>query len=322
MALEWINRWGDIDGDGFVEYPGQSPTGLRHQGWKDSEDAVFHADGAVPEGPIALCEVQGYVFAAKTAAARLARRLGRVEVAEKLQNEARALQERFEEAFWCEALGMYAMALDGQKRPCRIKSSNAGQCLFSGIVAPERAQRLAETLLQRESFSGWGVRTVATSEVRYNPMSYHNGSVWPHDNALIAFGLARYGLKQPLLQIFAGLFDASLFAELHRLPELFCGFSRRPGEGPTPYPVACAPQSWAACSVFLLLQACLGLSFNAPEDEIRCSHPVLPEYLERVELNNLRMNGASLDLVLRRHAQDVGIEVVRKDGQVSIIVVK
>lgn len=321
-ALDWIDRWGDIDGDGFVEYSRRSPHGLTHQGWKDSEDAVFHADGTVAKGPIALCEVQAYVYAAKTAAAALAHRLGNTTLAERLQGEARTLQGQFEEAFWCEDLGTYALALDGDKRPCRVKSSNAGQCLFSGIVAAERARRVAETLLQNGSFSGWGVRTLAASEVRYNPMSYHNGSVWPHDNALIALGLARYGLTEPLLRIVTGLFDASLFTELHRLPELFCGFHRRPGEGPTLYPVACAPQSWAAGSVFLLLQACLGLCFNAAEQEIRFSRPVLPTFLETVELKGLRINGGSLDLLLRRHAQDVGIEIVRKEGEVRVTMVK
>lgn len=322
MALEWIDRWGDMDGDGFVEYTRRSIHGLIHQGWKDSDDAVFHADGTLAQGVIAPCEVQGYVYAAKVAAATLADRLGKTELAERLQHEARTLQERFEEAFWCEDLGTYALALDGDKRPCRVKSSNAGQCLFSGIVAPERAQRVAETLLHHDSFSGWGVRTVAASEVRYNPMSYHNGSVWPHDNALIAFGLARYGLTDPLFRIVTGLFDASLFMDLHRLPELFCGFARRPGEGPTPYPVACAPQSWAASSVFLLLQACLGLSFNAAEQEIRFSHPVLPSFLQTVEIKQLRINEASLDLVLRRHDHDVGFEVLRKEGEVRVTTVK
>lgn len=322
MALHWIDRWGDQDGDGFVEYSRRSAHGLTHQGWKDSDDAVFHADGTLAVGPIALCEVQAYVFAAKTAAAALAGYLGKAEVSDRLQKEARVLQERFEEAFWCEDLGTYALALDGEKRPCRVKSSNAGQCLFSGIVAPERARRVAETLLRHDSFSGWGIRTVAATEVRHNPMSYHNGSVWPHDNALIAFGLARYGLTAPLLQVVGGLFDASLFIELHRLPELFCGFPRRPGEGPTPYPVACAPQSWAASSVFLLLQACLGLSFNACEQEVLFSHPVLPPFLETVEIKQLRLNSASLDLLLRRHAQDVGIEVLRKEGDLKITTVK
>lgn len=322
MALEWIDRWGDMDGDGFVEYSRRSAHGLIHQGWKDSDDAVFHADGTLAEGAIAPCEVQAYVYAAKTAAAALADRLGKAELAERLRHEARTLQERFEEAFWCEDLGTYALALDGDKRPCRVKSSNAGQCLFSGIVAPERARRVAETLLHHDSFSGWGVRTVAASEARYNPMSYHNGSVWPHDNALIAFGLARYGLTDPLFRIVTGLFDSSLFTDLHRLPELFCGFPRRPGEGPTPYPVACAPQSWAASSVFLLLQACLGLSFNAAEQEIRFSHPVLPPFLQTVEIKQLRMNEASLDLVLRRHDHDVGIEVLRKEGEARITTVK
>jgi glycogen debranching enzyme len=321
-ALTWIDQWGDKDGDGFVEYARSSSRGLIHQGWKDSEDAVFHADGSFAEGPIALCEVQAYVYAAKIAAATLAHRLGKAKYAEKLKRAAQTLRERFEGAFWCEDLGTYALALDGDKRPCRVKSSNAGQCLFSGIVVSERATRVAKTLLNQDSFSGWGVRTLAASEVHYNPMSYHNGSVWPHDNALIAFGLGRYGLTEPLVRIFSGMFDASLSTDLHRLPELFCGFHRRAGENPTLYPMACAPQSWAAGSVFMVLQACLGLSFNAPKQEICFFHPVLPAFLQTVELKGLRMNGSSLDIVLHRHPQDVGIEVVRKEGEVSIVIIK
>lgn len=322
MALEWIDRWGDRDGDGFVEYGRRAAHGLIQQGWKDSDDAIFHADGTPAKGPIALCEVQSFVYGAKTAAAELAERLGKGALAEKVHGEAQTLQVRFEEAFWCEDLGTYALALDGEKRPCRVKSSNAGQCLFSGIVPLERARRVAETLLREDSFSGWGIRTVAASEIRYNPMSYHNGSVWPHDNALIAFGLARYRLAEPLLRIFTGLFDASLFMDLHRLPELFCGFRRRPGEGPTSYPMACAPQSWAAGSVFLLLQAFLGLSFNSSAQEVCFTQPTLPPFLEAVEIKRLRMNGASLDLVIRRHMHDVGIEVLRKEGEVKVTTVK
>ncbi len=321
-GLRWIDQSGDPDGDGFVEYNRQSDTGLANQGWKDSHDAIFHADGTLAEGPIALCEVQAYVYGAKQSAAAIARALGRSTQSAELERQADRLRERFEEAFWCEDLGTYALALDGQKRPCRVKTSNAGHCLLTGIASSERAHRVAQTLLDAKSFSGWGVRTVAVGEARYNPMSYHDGSVWPHDNALIAAGLARYGLKEEVLQIMAALFDASLFIDLHRLPELFCGFVRRPGEGPTLYPVACSPQSWSAASVFLLLQACLGLTIHAAENRLSFVHPVLPAFLNKLELHNLRVGKGRVDLLLLRHGHDVGINVLRREGQVEISMVK
>ncbi len=239
-ALTWIDRFGDADGDGFVEYCRRSPQGLSVQGWKDSVDSVFYADGSLAEGPVALCEVQGYVYAAKRAASRLARVLGHDDRTAALLCEAEQLRQRFIDVFWCEELSTYASAIDGRKRPCRVRSSNPGHCLFTGIAAHRHAERLADTLLDESSFSGWGVRTVPTTEVRYNPMSYHNGSVWPHDNAILAAGLARYGLKRHVLKIVQGLFGVSAFVDLHRMPELFCGFERRAGEGPTLYPVACA----------------------------------------------------------------------------------
>jgi glycogen debranching enzyme len=322
LALEWIDTYGDVDGDGFVEYVRRSPKGLMHQGWKDSQDSMFHADGTLAEGHIALCEVQGYVYAAKRSAAELATVLGQRERAKELLHQAQALQEKFEQAFWCEELSTYALALDGKKRPCRVRTSNAGHCLFTGIASQEHAWRTAQTLLSEEMFSGWGIRTVAALEARYNPMSYHNGSVWPHDNALIASGLARYGFRELVLQILTGLFDAALFLDLHRLPELFCGFARRPGEGPTLYPVACAPQSWSAASVFLLLQACLGLSIKGPEAKISFSRPLLPESLQEIRIKNLKVGKALVDLFLQRHAQDVGINVIRREGGVEIVVVK
>jgi glycogen debranching enzyme len=321
-ALRWIDSYGDPDGDGFVEYLRHSPTGLVHQGWKDSHDSVFHADGSLARGPIALCEVQGYVYAAKRAAAGLAALLGHEKKARELVQQARALQERFEEAFWCEELSTYALALDGAKQPCRVRTSNAGHCLLAGIAQPERARRVAQTLLSAESFSGWGVRTVAATETRYNPMSYHNGSVWPHDNALLAYGLSRYLIKDEVLKIMDGLFHASLFMDLHRLPELFCGFVRRPGEGPTLYPVACAPQSWSAGAVFLLLQACLGLEVKGPEAQVCFSYPCLPPFLKEVRIRNLKVGEASLDLLLRRHPHDVGVNVLRREGDIEVRVVK
>lgn len=321
-ALRWIDRYGDADGDGFVEYLRHSPKGLVQQGWKDSHDSVFHADGSLADGPIALCEVQGYVYAAKCAAAELAFALGKTEAAEELARQAWLLQERFERTYWCEGLGTYALALDGEKRPCRVRTSNAGHCLFTGIVNPQRARITARTLLNADSFSGWGIRTVAASEPRYNPMSYHNGSIWPHDNALIAQGLARYNLKEGVLAITSSLFDASLFLDLHRLPELFCGFIRRTGEGPTLYPVACAPQAWSAAAVFQLVQACLGLTISAVESRICLSYPVLPAFLKDLQVHNLQVGDASVDLLLQRHGDDVGANVLRREGHVEILVVK
>jgi glycogen debranching enzyme len=321
-ALHWLDRYGDADGDGFVEYQRRSRDGLIHQGWKDSDDAIFHADGTLAAGPIALCEVQGYVYAARRAAASLASELGHTERSLELSSQAEAIRVRFEEAFWCDELSTYALALDGDKRPCRIRTSNAGHCLFTGIASAERARRVARTLLSAESFSGWGVRTVAASESRYNPMGYHMGSVWPHDNALIARGLARYGLGEKALQIWTGLFEAGMYFDLHRMPELFCGFAQEPGEGPVLYPVACSPQAWAAASVFLLLQACLGLEINGPLREIYFTNPLLPASLGELRIHNLEVAGAKVDLLLARHEHDVGVNVLRREGDVRVLVVK
>ena len=321
-ALDWIDRCGDIDDDGFYEYARRSATGLRNQGWKDSHDAIFHADGSQAEGPIALCEMQAYVYAAKLAGARLSRLLGANERAQALEREAAQLRDRFAQTFWCEELGIYAMALDGDKRPCRVVSSNAGQCLFTGIALPEHAERVARTLTGDECFSGWGIRTIGSAENGYNPMSYHNGSVWPHDNALIAAGFARYGLKDAALQVLEGLFAAARFVEMHRLPELFCGFRRRSGEAPTLYPVACSPQAWAAGAVFLCLQACLGLEVRGPTATVKFSDPVLPAFMRHMHVRNLRIGDASVDLLLARRGGDVGISVPRRSGPVSVVTVK
>jgi glycogen debranching enzyme len=321
-ALSWIDRYGDLDGDGFVEYARRTPSGLLNQGWKDSGDSVFHSDGHLAEGPIALCEVQGYAFAARVGGARLAAALGREARSRELQQQAVELQQRFEERFWSEELGTYVLALDGMKLPCLVRTSNAGHALFTGIATPERAVRAARTLLDEESFSGWGIRTVAASELRYNPMSYHNGSIWPHDNAVIAAGFARYGLNEQTLPILRGLFDASGFLELHRMPELFCGFKRRPGEGPTLYPVACSPQAWAAGAVFVLLQACLGLTVDGPRRQIVFARPRLPEFLQTVTIVGLALGEATVDLSLQRHPHDVSINVLRREGPVEIINVK
>lgn len=322
LALQWIDETGDLDGDGFVEYSRRSKDGLIHQGWKDSHDAVFHADGRPADGPIALCEVQGYVFAAKRSAARLALVLGCTKQARQLLKEADTLQTQFERNFWCNDLSLYALALDGFKQPCRVRTSNAGHCLWTGIADQKHGMRTAKTLVGREFFNGWGVRTVAATETRFNPMAYHNGSVWPHDNALIAAGMASYGFKQGALKILSGLFDATLFLDLHRLPELMCGFSRRAGEGPTLYPVACNPQTWSSVALFLLLQSCLGLRIEAPRARLSFSQPVLPPFLEHIQIKNLRIGEAEVDLSLERHAKDVGINILRREGHIEIVVTK
>jgi glycogen debranching enzyme len=234
----------------------QSSTALLHQGWKDSQDSVFHADGSLADGPIALCEVQAYVYDARRRAAAVADALGDASRADQLRHQAEQLRAAFESAFWCEEESTYALALDGAKRPCRVRTSNAGHCLFGGIASPERARRVADGLVGPDMFSGWGIRTVAHAERRYNPMSYHDGSVWPHDNGIAAAGCARYGLNGHVAVPFEGLFEASAEMDGHRLPELFCGFHRQPGEGPTLCPAVCSPQAWASGVVFQLL-ACL-----------------------------------------------------------------
>jgi len=320
-ALGWIDGPGDRDGDGFVEYYRATEEGLANQGWKDSFDAVFHADGRLAEGPIALAEVQGYVYAAKHLIARCARRLGFVDQACRLEADAAKLAKRFDASFWCPELHTYAMALDGDKKQCRVRSSNAGQVLFTGIAPRERAIEIGKDLLRPQFFSGWGIRTIAKGEARYNPMSYHNGSIWPHDNALIALGLARYGIVAAVERLFEGLFNAASYMEMRRLPELFCGFQRSRGRGPTLYPVACSPQAWASATPFTLVEASLGLRFNPRAGEINLLNPRLPRFLDEVVLHNLRLNDSSVDLKIRRHGNDVSLDILRRRGQIQVSVV-
>ncbi len=321
-ALDWVDRSSDHGRNGFLSYARSAPDGLKHQGWRDSDDAVFHADGALAEGRIALCEVQGYSYAAHRAGAALARLLGDAEEATKRERRAGSLREAFERVFWCDELSTYALALDGRCRPCRIRASSAGHSLFSGIASLERAQRLATRLFSPESFSGWGVRTIAASERRYSPLSYHDGSVWPHDNALIALGLARYGFVDLALRLFEGLFHASVHFALQRMPELFCGFPRRPGEGPILYPVACAPQAWSAASVLLLLQACTGIEIDAAGRRVVFTRPHLPASVSEIRIHNLDVAGGTIDLAVVRHRSSVGVEVLRRESDVEVVVVQ
>lgn len=321
-AIFWIDRFGDLDGDGFVEYQRENPNGLVQQGWKDSNDSVFHSDDSDARGPIALCEVQGYAYMAREEGARMAEALGHRDFAIELRRKASALRESFDQTYWVEELGTFALALDGDKRPCRVRSSNAGQLLFTGIVKPERISQLIGTLMSPESFSGWGVRTIPKGVPRYNPMSYHNGSVWPHDNALIAWGMALHGHKDGVEKIFNGLFRAVMDMELYRMPEVFCGFTRREGEAPTLYPHACSPQAWAAASVYLLVQALLGIKVDGIRKKVSFFHPHLPAALETLKIHNLIVGNGSVDLVVQNYHSDVSVQISRRQGDVAVSVEK
>ena len=321
-ALAWMDGPADHDGDGFLDYLRRTPIGLAQQGWKDSNDSIFHADGTLAEGPTALCEIQGYAFAAKRGAADLADALDLPDRASSLRTEADDLRQRFEDAFWLEDLGTYAIALDGSNQPCRVRSSNAGHCLMSGIASPERAALVADSLMADASFSGWGVRTLSAGEPRYNPMSYHNGSIWPHDNGMLALGLGRYGYRDHAVRIMSGLFEAGRHFDLARLPELFCGFTRQDGEAPTLYPVACSPQAWAAGAPLMLLEASLGLHISARDRSIRFERGALPVGIDWLRLENLSVGDARIALHLERHRHGIGVNVLSGERDVQIVNVK
>ena len=320
-ALDWIDRDGDSDGDGFVEYSCRATGGLSNQGWKDAEDSVFHSDGREPDPPIALCEVQGYVYAAKLRTAEIADALGHHDKAGRLRKAAGELRAKFHAAFWCKDIQCYAIALDGHKKPCCVRSSNAGQTLFTGIAQPEAALKIKNDMLSDAFFNGWGIRTIPCGAPRYNPMSYHNGSVWPHDNALIAAGMARYGFKDGVLRILNSLFETSQFVESNRLPELFCGFQRRRGEGPTLYPVACNPQAWSSAAIFFILQACLGIRIEAAGNRVYFDNPVLPEFISQLEIKNLKGATGTADVLVIRNDNDVAVNVRHRTGKIEVVVI-
>ena len=322
LAAEWMERFGDLDGDGFIEYGRRSKDGLVHQGWKDSQDAVFHDDGELAQGPIALVEVQAYAYAALLGMAELAEVFDRPEMAAGARARAAQLRARFDESFFCANLSTYALALDGAKRPCRVRTSNAGHALFAGIARPERAAVVGSQLMSAPMFSGWGIRTLSTDERRYNPMSYHNGSIWPHDNAIVAAGLAAYGMKHDAISLLDSMFEATRFMNLRRLPELFCGFPRETGQGPTLYPVACSPQAWASAAVYLLLSAVLGIEVHAVEERLVLRHTMLPAFLARVDIHQLAVGAATLDLRFERSDHDVAISVTAKRGKVEVVAIK
>jgi glycogen debranching enzyme len=305
-ALAWIDGDADSNRDGFVDYLAARATGLVNQGWKDSADSVFHADGGLAEGPIALIEVQGYVYAARKAIARIARARGDVEAADRFDAQANALREAVEARFWQSDLECYALALDGRGAPCRVRTSNAGQLLYTRLPAPERAAKVAAQLLSGAFNDGFGIRTVAEGEARFNPMSYHNGSVWPHDTALCAAGIAAYGNRAAAAHTLSQLFAAALHFDV-RLPELYCGFRRHAGEPPVAYPVACLPQAWSSGAPFMLLQACLGIDIDAATRLVRIDRPELPAEIDRLAIHDLAVGDAR-----------VGLTFQRIDGHVSV----
>src|SRR5690606_11593558 len=315
-ALDWIAA--RLDAGGFLRYARSVDKGLLHQAWKDSDDSVFHADGSDAPPPLALCEVRGYAYAACRQGARLAEVVGEADAARRWRERAEALHQRFEERFWLPGQGFYALALDGNDRPCAVRSSNPGHVLYTGIAAPDRAARTARALVSPAAFNGWGVRTVFEGEPRYNPMSYHNGSVWRHGTASAAAGMARYGFRDEALKLVEGLFSAAVLFDMHRLPELFCGFERLPGQSPTHYPVACSPQAWASGAVFMLLEAFLGLHFDPAAPRVYLHHPRLPEYLDWLRIRGLAHKGCQLDLVVRRHGQDIAANIERRQGPIEL----
>jgi glycogen debranching enzyme len=318
-ALAWIDRFGDADRDGFIEYSRGAAGGLQNQGWKDSDTSVFHADGSLAQGPVAIVEVQAYVVAAKRAAAEIAQAIGETALAEELAGQADRLQAKIDARFWSEALGTYALALDGDKQPCAVRTSNAGHVLYCGAASPQKATRVGRGLMSQDLFSGWGVRTVASDASLYNPMSYHNGTIWPHDCSIVAAGLARYGMGEEACRIFSGLFDAACHFPHFRLPELFCGFPRHAGEGPVAYPSACTPQAWASGAVFLLLQASLGIDIDARNGIVAVRDPHLPEWLKRVTVRDLAIGEGRATLHFRREKQGVEVRSSEVEGRIQLI---
>lgn len=310
-ALRWIDDFGDLDGDLFVEYLRKSPRGLINQGWKDSGGAVCHKDGTKAQSPIAVAEVQGYVYRAKKSVAEIYSFLGEEDLAKKLAREAEALKERFNKIFWMEERGCLAMALDKDKKRVEAITSNAGQCLFGGIVDEKKAQKLVERLMQPDMFSGWGIRTLSKGAPNYNPMSYHSGTVWPHDNAIIVWGLKRYGFTPEAQRVISGLFDATVTFDYLRLPELFCGFSRRSPHPPVGYPVSCSPQAWAAASIFFMLQTILGLRPDAVNNTLYVN-PTLPRWLNEVKIEDLNIGQARLSIVFNRKGEETSYRVSEK----------
>src|SRR5579872_6252780 len=318
-ALEWIDKYGDLDDDGFVEYQRRSPKGLINQGWKDSWDANMHRDGTIAKTPIALCEVQGYVYDAKYRMSSLLRTFGDVKVAERLKRESAELAKRFDRAFWVPSRGFYAMALDAEKQPLEVISSNPGHLLFTRIINRERARVVANRLMRDDMFSGWGWRTMSQDERVFNPLSYHRGSVWPHDNSLIAHGMAVNDMREGALRILTSLYQAATKFRDYRLPELFCGVQRREYDEPVHYPVSCSPQAWASGAIFLILASVLGIHPSAPRKELYIVNPQLPDWLSHLRLRNMRIGHSRVGLDFSRSGNRSFCNVVDVEGEKLLV---
>jgi glycogen debranching enzyme len=317
-ATAWIERRLSESKTGFLDYSRGARSGLVNQGWKDSHDSMFHADGRIPEGPLAVIEVQGYACAAFIAMAELAEARDDRARSVNWRSRAEQLRSAIEERFWDSAMGFYAIAIDGAGAPCKVRGSNPGHLLYCSIPSAQRGAQVAEQLMSQRFHSGWGIRTLAEGEPRFNPMSYHDGSVWPHDTALCGAGIARYLGRSHVVELLSEMFEAaSLFAM--RLPELYCGFTRVAGQGPAPYPVACLPQAWAAGSVFMLLQACLGISVDGRRREVHIEQPMLPVGVEALSLRGLRVGEAQVDIDFQ-HVGNVVVAVPRghREGGVAV----
>ena len=317
-ALDWIDNHGDLDGDGFLEYHRRSPQGLRNQGWKDSEDCIVHADGSLAEGPIALAEVQGYAYMAKLRIAEVYEALGEPDRARSLRAEADTLRLAFDQAFWDDEIGFHVLALDGEKRQVRSVTTNPGHCLYTGIVEDRRAAAMAERLLAPDMFSGWGIRTLSSESPAYNPMSYHNGSVWPHDNAIVAAGLKRYGFEQAAERVACALFEAAGLRRDHRLQELWCGFERRGDQPPVAYPVACNPQAWAAAAPFMLVQTLLGISPRDRGSALTVNAPRVPDWLGHVRIGGLRVGGSLVEMSFHREGDATAFSLLGQSGEIEV----
>lgn len=322
LAMQWIDTYGDIDGDGFYEYQRKEKSGLYNQGWKDSGDSISHADGTLAELPIALCEVQAYVVEANRQMAYISHKLGNIELADRYRDKADHLQNEFNERFWNEKLQSFILALDDLKKPCVIKASNVGHALYCEAVKPEYARSIVDTLLSEEMYTGWGIRTLGSKEARYNPMSYHNGSVWPFDTAIAAAGMAKYGYTDEALKVLEGMFETAQLMDLNRLPELFCGFEKRKGEGPTAYPVACSPQAWSVSSIYAMIQAILSVEIDAFERQIHFNYPKLPSYMEELLLAHIPLGTETITIKVKRFKSTIGLDLIDKPGGWKVVTVK
>jgi glycogen debranching enzyme len=324
-ALHWIDKYGDSDGDGYVEYKRGAETGLGNQGWKDSVDAISHANGELAEGPIALCEVQAYVHAAKRAAGGMSVALGHPDIADLLFREADRLKENFNRDFWWEEKGTYALALDGKKQPCHVLASNAGHAVFwGGITTDDRARKVARALMLREMFSGWGIRTLGSAEKRYEPVKppegYHNGTVWVHDTAICAAGMSKFGMADKAAKLMEALFDAAQHFPGLRLPELFGGLPREGIDPPARYPVACSPQAWASASESLVLQAMLGITVDGLTNTVMVLQPRLPRFLDELTISGLKVGAGRVTLRFTREGEKTEVETPERSAGISVVV--